>query len=75
MQSDGCRNLNFVTSHGRRYEYWRYTFSNASGDIRRIFTDACDVLGVHWTQMNARNISVARRDDVAFLDTFIGPKS
>jgi hypothetical protein len=30
---------------------------------------------VHWTRMNARNISVARRDDVALLDTFIGPKS
>ncbi len=75
VHADGCRNLDFVTSHGRRYDYWRYTFSSASDDIRGIFTDACDALGVHWTQMNARNVSIARRADVAFLDTFIGPKS
>lgn len=75
LQSDGCRNLNFVTSHGRRYDYWRYTFSNASDDIRGIFTAACDALGIHWTQMNARNVSIARRADVAFVDTFVGPKS
>lgn len=75
LQSDGCRNLNFVTSHGRRYDYWRYTFSNASDDIRGIFTGACDALRIHWTQMNARNVSIARRADVAFVDTFVGPKS
>lgn len=75
IQSDGCRDLNFATSKGRRYEYWRYSFSNASDDIRTIFTAACDRLGVHWTQPSARVISIARRDDVAFLDTFIGPKS
>jgi hypothetical protein len=49
-------------------------FKNASGDILTIFTDALDLLGVHWTQTNARTISVARRDDVAFLDSFVGPK-
>lgn len=74
IQSDGCRDLNRVTSKGRRHEYPRYTFSNASDDIRGIFTDACDRLGVHWTQPSPRVISIARRDDVAFLDTFIGPK-
>jgi hypothetical protein len=75
IQSDGCRDNNFAISRGRRYEYSRYTFSNASDDIRGIFTDALDRLGVHWTQPSARVISVARRADVAFLDTFIGPKS
>lgn len=75
VQSDGCRDNNWVTSKGRRYEYSRYTFSNASDDIRTIFTDTCDRLGVHWTQPTARVISIARRADVAFLDTFIGPKS
>ena len=74
IQSDGCRDNNWVTSKGRRYEYPRYTFSNASDDIRRIFTDACDLLSVHWTHPSARVISIARRDDVAYLDTFIGPK-
>jgi len=74
VQSDGCRDNNWATSKGRRYEYPRYTFCNASDDIRRIFTGACDVLGVHWTQPSARVISIARRADVAYLDTFIGPK-
>jgi hypothetical protein len=40
-----------------------------------IFTDALDTLEVHWTQTTPRIISIARRDDVAFLDTFVGPKS
>ena len=74
VQSDGCRDINFATTRGKRYEYPRYSFSNASGDIRRIFTDACDRLGVHWTRPSERVISIARRADVAFLDTFIGPK-
>lgn len=74
IQSDGCRDNNFVVSRGKRYVYPRYTFSNASDDIRRIFTDTCDRLDVHWTQPSARIISIARRADVAFLDTFIGPK-
>jgi hypothetical protein len=50
-------------------------FTNTSTDILGIFTDALDMLEVHWTQTNARNIAVSRRDDVAFLDSFIGPKS
>jgi hypothetical protein len=40
-----------------------------------VFTDTCDQLGVHWTRMNARNVAISRQRDVAFLDTFIGPKS
>ena len=75
VQSDGCRDNNFAITRGKRYDYPRYTFSNASDDIRTIFTDACDRLGVHWTQPSARVVSVARRADVEFLDTFIGPKS
>ncbi|MGH2786246.1 MAG: hypothetical protein ACRDJ1_13375 [Actinomycetota bacterium] len=48
--------------------------SRATG-IRWLFTDSCDQLGIEWRQMNARNISVARRDSVALMDTFIGPKT
>ena len=73
IHSDGCRVMNRVKN--RRYEYPRYNFSNASDDIRRLFTDSCDQLAVSWRQMNARNISVARRDSVALMDTFIGPKA
>jgi hypothetical protein len=58
----------------RWYEYPRYNFANASLDIQRMLTDALDRLGIEWTQMNARNISVARREAVARLDGFVGPK-
>jgi hypothetical protein len=40
-----------------------------------MFANVCDSLGVHWTRTNARTIAVSRKADVAFLDTFIGPKS
>jgi hypothetical protein len=74
IHSDGCRSLNRVGRGDERFAYPRYTFSNASADIRRIFCDACDAIGLEWRQMNARNISVARRDSVTKLDGFIGPK-
>ncbi len=74
IHSDGSRGTNTVVVRGKRYAYPRYYFSNASADIRRIFCDACDAVGVEWRQMNARNISVARRASVARLDEFIGPK-
>jgi hypothetical protein len=75
VHSDGCRFTNRVVVGGEEYRYPRYNFSNASDDIRRIFTDACDAIGVEWRRMNARNISVARRASVARLDAFIGPKA
>jgi hypothetical protein len=56
------------------YEYVRYEFSNRSDDIKRIFCEACDALGVQWRVMNRDSISVARRASVASLDEFIGPK-
>ena len=57
------------------YEYVRYFFSNLSADIRGIFCRHCDLLGVHWTQPNHRNISVSKRSSIAMLDSFIGPKA
>ena len=74
IHSDGCRSLNRVVVRGREYAYPRYTFSNVSDDIKRIFCDACDALGIEWRRMNAKNISVARRASVARLDEFVGPK-
>jgi hypothetical protein len=74
IHSDGCRFTNRVRSHGKTYEYPRYNFSNNSADIRALFTRSCDQLGIEWRQMNATNISVARRASVAALDEFIGPK-
>jgi hypothetical protein len=75
IHSDGCRFTNTVRHSRKTYEYARYNFSNRSADIRGIFCDACDLLGVEWRVMNAWNISVARRASVARLDEFIGPKA
>jgi hypothetical protein len=74
IHSDGCRFTNPVRHGERLYTYPRYSFSNASADIRKLFCDACDLLGIEWRIMNARNISVARRASVARLDEFVGPK-
>jgi hypothetical protein len=78
IQSDGCRITNWterrVGGTTKRYTYPRYFFSNASDDIRGIFTDALDLLGIAWRQSNPRNISIARREAVAALDEFVGPK-
>ena len=79
IHSDGCRCVNRFRTRlpsGRvsEYAYPRYFFSNLSADIRRIFSDHCDLLGIRWTQSNTRNISVAHRSSVAAMDAFIGPK-
>jgi hypothetical protein len=70
IHSDGCR---FIST-GTNWRHPRYSFSNASADIRRIFCDACDVLGLQWTNA-PRTVYVSRKDDVARLDRFIGPKA
>lgn len=59
---------------GARYAYPRYMFKNSSPDIREIFTEACLRVGIQPTQCRPNQVSVARRDDVAFMDTYIGPK-
>ena len=46
-----------------------------SADIRGLFCEYCERLGVRWTHSNHRNISVSHRRSVAKLDGFIGPKS
>jgi hypothetical protein len=52
----------------------RYSFSNKSPDIKGIFCDACERIGVHWTAAGETTIYGSRKADVALLDTFIGPK-
>lgn len=79
LHSDGCRCVNrFRTAlpSGRtaEYAYARYFLSNLSPDIRRIFCEHCELLGIRWSQSNARNISVSDRCSVAALDVFVGPK-
>jgi len=72
IQSDGCR----FTNTGRGgWRHPRYSFSNTSGDIRTIFCDACDLLGLHWTRARDNTVYVSRKADVALLDEFVGPKA
>jgi hypothetical protein len=80
IHSDGCRCVDRFTTKlpsGRvaEYEYPRYFFSNLSADIRGLFCEYCERLGIRWTQSNHRNISVSHRRSVAILDGFIGPKT
>lgn len=82
IHSDGCRITNWTTrlvaGRRKRYEYPRYFFSNKSDDIRRLFTDALDRVGVEWSALargsDPFNISVARRVSVALMDVHVGPK-
>ncbi|MFD4663195.1 helix-turn-helix domain-containing protein [Streptomyces halstedii] len=82
VHSDGCRITNWTTrvigGETKRYEYPRYFFTNKSDDIRKLFTDTLDRLGVEWTHCTRAgkeyNISVARRASVALMDAHVGPK-
>ncbi|MEZ0067639.1 hypothetical protein ABIA32_003654 [Streptacidiphilus sp. MAP12-20] len=78
IHSDGCRFTNWTERAGRRYEYPRYVFTNKSDDIRGIFTDALDRVGVEWkvTRRGSTpyNTSIARRASVALMDEHAGAK-
>ncbi|MEU9334767.1 transcriptional regulator [Streptomyces sp. NPDC048290] len=82
IHSDGCRIINWtsrlVAGVPKRYEYPRYFFSNKSDDIRRLFTDALDLVGVEWTTLargsDPFNISIARKASVALMDAHVGAK-
>jgi hypothetical protein len=58
----------------RWYEYPRYLFGNQSEDILRLCGETLDELGVAWRFSRPNTISVARREAVARLDEFVGPK-
>jgi hypothetical protein len=78
FHSDGCRGMNRVRrvlADGERwYEYPRYMFVNMSTDILELCGQTLDRLGVAWRFSKPTTISVARRDAVARLDEFVGPK-
>lgn len=76
LHSDGCRVTNRVrTASSREHAYPRYLFANNSVDIQRILTDALDLLGIPWRNNGWNSVSVARREGVAALDEFVGPKA
>ncbi|MEU3446728.1 transcriptional regulator [Streptomyces thermolilacinus] len=78
IHSDGCRVTNWtsrvVGGERKRYEYPRYFFTNKSDDIRRLYTDALDALGVSWTYTRADTVSVARKASVSLMDAHVGAK-
>ncbi len=71
IESDGCRFMNT----GRRWTNPRYSFTNVSPDIRDLFCEACDRLGVHWTWAPPKTLYVSRKGDVERIDEFVGPKA
>ena len=71
IHSDGCR---FINTGRGGWSNPRYSFTQLSTDIQRIFTNACDLLGLHWTS-SGHTIYVSRQADVARMDEFIGPKA
>jgi hypothetical protein len=74
IHSDGCRATNVIRHPRKTYSYPRYFFSNRSDDIRRIFCNACDQLGIRWRRNNRFEVNVAQRDSVAIMDRYVGPK-
>jgi hypothetical protein len=78
FHSDGYRGINRVRTHladgDRWYEYPRYLFTNESADILGWCGETLDRLGVAWRFSRRNAISVARREAVARLDEFVGPK-
>lgn len=79
LHSDGCRSVNEFTVQlkdgPKRYSYVRYFFSNRSEDIKDLFCEQCDRLGIKWSRANPRHVSISDRPSVALLDEFVGRKS
>lgn len=90
IQSDGSRYIQTVKSKsGVRY-YVKYNFTNTSSDIVKLFCDSCDNLGLHYTMHKRKSLQPSdqtvetgaikttvtfnKKQDVEFLDTFVGPK-
>jgi hypothetical protein len=70
IHSDGCR----IIANDRGLRSVRYHFSNRSEDIKRLYCESLDALGVRWTRPCDKQIVVYRKASVAILDEFIGPK-
>jgi hypothetical protein len=79
FNSDGCRVANWATrpvsGELKRYEYPRYQFSNESADIMALCQWALDLVAIPWRMPRRNALSVARREAVAALDQYVGPKS
>jgi hypothetical protein len=78
FHSDGYRGVNRVRRRWGNCDHWydypRYLFVNKSEDILQLCGETLDQLGVEWRFSKPNTISVAKRDAVARLDEFVGPK-
>src|SRR4051812_21905151 len=74
FHSDGCRVTNKVRRGEKTYLYARYMFANESADIMRLCQKSLDRLHIEWRMCRPNLLSVARREGVARLDEFVGPK-
>jgi hypothetical protein len=70
IHSDGCR----IVVDDRGVRSVRYHFSNRSEDIKRLYCESLEAVGVRWTRPCGQQIAVYRKASVAILDAFIGPK-
>jgi hypothetical protein len=74
IHSDGTR----IVATERKGNYVRraprYAFRNRSRDIRCLFCESCDALGIGWTAPSETQIAIYRLESVALLDTFVGAK-
>jgi intein/homing endonuclease len=70
IRSDGCA---FVNRTGK-YEYLSYEFSNRSAQIRELFMDACDLVGVEYRPYR-RYVRIYRRTSVALMEQHVGLKA
>jgi hypothetical protein len=71
IHSDGSR---FINTGRGGWRCPRYVFSNESADIRGIFCEACDVIGLRYT-FAPSSVYVSRKADVKRMDEFVGPKA
>jgi hypothetical protein len=67
IDSDGCRHRRVV----KRRNYPAYSFRNHSDDIITLFSQACQLAGVGYTRATRVTISIARRAEVARMDTIM----
>jgi hypothetical protein len=69
VHSDGC----FFINRTGRYAYLSVAFDNRSRDIRELFVDACEIVGVAC-RPNSRSVRIYRREDVARFAAYVGAK-
>jgi hypothetical protein len=74
IHSDGCRHFAVERKGKSVRRVLRYSFKNRSEDILQIFMTACGLIDVRFTRSSVTTVSVYRKEAVARLEAFIGPK-